>query len=411
MVNLIPPSIKPNHHSHAEEEILKIIRHQGRITFADFMKIALYHPVDGYYNNDSPIGSRGDYFTSPTVHPGFGGLLAKQIKRMWALLDKPTPFYIIEIGAGNGRLAIDIINHVFAIDQDLHTSIQYFAIDRAQHPTLNHDKIQQIVSNTLPFRDVVGCVLSNELVDAFPVHLFEIGNKSIQEIYVTHENGEFREELDNPSNPQLLSKINILNLDPKNIHRGEINLEIIPWIKEVSTLIKTGFILTIDYGYLENELELDKRHNGTLQTYYKHSQGTNPYLQIGEQDITSHVNFSSIIKEGSNFGIDTIGLLSQGEYLAHLGISRWIEYFRKSTLTQPDIQANVMALRQLIDPSGLGNFKVLIQTKGINSFLIKDLLTRIGTSDVKTPPILSHNHVPIMASKYPHNTWTPDYSN
>ena len=409
MANFIPLSIKPNSHSHAEEAILKMIKHQGRITFADFMKIALYDHVDGYYNNGSPIGSRGDYFTSPTVHPGFGGLLARQIKRMWMLLGQPKHFYIIEIGSGNGRLAIDITNHIANLDQDLYAATKYVTIDRSQQSYLNNDKIQQILCDTLPLSNIVGCVLSNELVDAFPVHLFEIGNQGIQEIYVTHKNGAFSEELDKPSNPQLLSKINMSNLDPKNIHRGEINLAVIPWLKELSTIIKTGFILTIDYGYLENELQLSNRHNGTLQTYYKHSQGTNPYQQIGLQDITSHVNFSSIIRESSSFGIDTIGLMSQGKYLKHLGVSMWIEYFRKSTLKQPDIQANVMALRQLIDPSGLGNFKVLIQAKGIKDFDIKDLLKGIRASNSETPPTLNQNHIPIMASKYPHNTWVPDY--
>ena len=113
-----------------EAEIRRRIAERGPITFAEFMELALYHPAGGYYTSGDPVGSGGDFYTSPTVHPAFGALLAVQLYQMWQLLGQPAPFTVVEPGAANGLLCRDILSAANGLPSGFADSLRYVCVDR-----------------------------------------------------------------------------------------------------------------------------------------------------------------------------------------------------------------------------------------------------------------------------------------
>ena len=139
----------------AERAIRRRIRQQGSITFAEFMQTALYHPVDGYYTSEKPFGAAGDYYTSPAVHPAFGALLAVQLYGMWQYMGKPSEFTVVEMGAGTGMLADDILAHAARLPDGFAASARYVAIDRYA-PADGNSALEWLRSTGLPLRGCCG---------------------------------------------------------------------------------------------------------------------------------------------------------------------------------------------------------------------------------------------------------------
>ena len=141
-----------------DAEIRRLIAAKGPITFAEFMEVALYHPKGGYYTRERQASAHRDYYTSPSAHPTFSALIAVHLETMWKALDCPVPFHVVEMGAGSGLMARDITEYARENLTPFDHAMRYFTVDKG--------------SENAP-RDVVGCVLSNELIDAFPAHRFE----------------------------------------------------------------------------------------------------------------------------------------------------------------------------------------------------------------------------------------------
>ena len=374
-----------------EAEIRRRIESNGPITFDEFMEVALYHPNGGYYTHDRQETTYGDYYTSPSAHPAFSALIAVQLEAMWKALNRPTPFHVVEIGAGSGIMARDITEFARQHLPEFVNAMRYMTVDQARDETP---------------RGVVGCVLSNELIDAFPVHRFEVEEGALVELFVDVDaEGRFLSVAGEPSTPLLAGRLDKLGVELPEGTRGEVNLRIGPWARQVAEIIERGFVLTIDYGYEAKELYSPKRSQGTLQTYYKHTSGSSPYQWIGRQDITAHVDFTTVIEEGRAVGLRPLCLMTQAEYLDRLGLKKWAAKLRNRDMSARDIRANAMAMRDLDDPDGLGGFKVLIQEKGI----------RLGEAEVLFPspkyveklpiPLLRTDHVPLYEGTYPTHTW------
>ena len=360
----------------AELEIRRRISASAAITFADFMEIALYHP-DGYYANRRRIGERGDYFTSPTAHPLFGALICVQLHVMWQTLDRPSPFWVIESGAGDGVLANDILDFATRSLPDFASAVRYAAIDRSppEHALRSTNCISWLRSTVLPFSGVVGCVLANELVDALPVHRFEIVAGRASEIFVTEDaGGRFAELLSEPSTPQIEDRIATIGRELPEGFRGEVNLGIRSWAASVSDSLQRGYVLTIDYGYESAELYSDERRRGTVQTYFRHTDGSSPYQRVGRQDITAHVDFSALIYEGVAAGLRPVFLTVQSEFLRSLGFDRFAAPLSDAGLDRTAQVANVRAMHELVKPDGLGRFKVLVQDRNTGLASSSDLL-------------------------------------
>ena len=159
---------------------------------------------------------------------------------------------------------------------------------------------------------IEGCILSNELLDAFPVHLVEM-DEELKEIYVAVADGHFTEIKGALSTDSLASYLKEFSIELPAGYRTEINLRIRDWLASSSEILSKGFILTIDYGYPAREYYSEERNRGTLLCYYHHQVNENPYQNIGVQDITAHVNFSSVKKWGEEFGLKTLGFCNQGD--------------------------------------------------------------------------------------------------
>lgn len=397
----------------AERAIRDAIRRQGKIPFAEFMRLALYHPADGYYTSADPFGAAGDYYTSPAAHPAFGALLCVQLYRMWQLMGEPHQFTAVELGAGNGLLAADIAAYAPTISPRFASCLRYICIDRYA-PAYAPDAATpapatRLLSDRIPLSRVIGCVISNELADAFPVHRFRIVDGQPLEIYVSLDaHGDFCETLDAPSTPLLPARIRDLGFALPDGFCGEARLDAGAWMRQVAQALDSGFVITIDYGHEARELYSERRRNGTLQTYYKHTQGNSPYRRIGRQDISSFVDFTLLQSEGSAAGLSALAYATQAALLTALGMDDMLRRVRAIPPADPQRAANLMAMRELVNPSGLGGFKALIQGKRVSASA-SQLTPPPALLQSLRPPMLTDRHMPLMQGRYPQTSWeTPN---
>jgi SAM-dependent MidA family methyltransferase len=390
-----------------EAEIRRRIRQAGRITFAQLMEVALFWHQGGYYLSAEPFGASGDYYTSPLAHPAFGALLAVQLFQMWQVMDHPTPFTVVEPGAGNGLLCRDILTYSQRLSPEFPQALEYVCLDRrAARGAEAAVGASRITAAGVPLRGIRGCFLSNELLDAFPVHQVRMHQGRLQEIYVTLQDDVLAETLGEPSTPALAARLDRLGVTLAEGQTAEINLGLEGWAEEVGAALDAGFVLTIDYGRPAAELySASSRFRGTLTTYYRHVQTDSPLRRVGRQDMSAQVDFTSVMEAGSRTGLDTLGFASQREFLHNLGLDR---HFRGRLedlgLPARERQANRTGLLDLVRPQGLGDFKVLAQGKGVGqprlwgfepAADLVELLSRLP------PPLLTTEHMSLASGRYP----------
>ena len=387
------------------------IRAAGRITFAEFMEAALYAPSGGYYSRPKRIAAAGDFFTSPSAHPTFGALICAQFREMARLLDDPTPFTVLEMGAGDGTLARDIAAYAPGLDPGFAARLRYVAIDRAGGGrdvprTPAGPGPETVRASGLPIRGAVGCVLSNELLDSFPVHRFVIRGGAVRELYVALDGDRPVEEEGPPSTPAIEARLESISSLLPDGYRGEVNLGLDAWAADVSGALDRGFVLTVDYGHSVEDLYGPERSTGMLRCYYQHTLGADPFRNVGEQDITAHVDFSAVDAALRGRGFSRAGATTQAEFLGALGIRSMIRRLRVLCETQGALDANRMAMLALVKPDGLGAHKVVAHAKGIEAALLTGF--RAGeppawTDDLPVPLLdASGRHVPLLEGAYPH---------
>ena len=376
---------------------------RGRLTFAQFMALALYHPAGGYYTRAGRVGERGDFYTSPAAHPAFGALLCVQLWRMWRRLGRPSRFTAVELGAGDGLLAHDICAYADRLSPEFAEALAYIAVD-LRRPKTSPDSsgtVQLVVSDRLPLRGVTGCVIANELLDAMPFHRFRITEGSLREVYVVPDGeGGLTEELGEPSTPQLAERLESLGVPLPDGFQGEVCLELRPWLGNVAAALDRGYLLTIDYGYPAGELYALERMAGTLQTHYRHTLGSDPFARVGEQDITAHVDFTSVMLEGRGVGLEPVAFGQQARFLRGLGFGQMLQSLRSMPLSDAERNANRMGMLELVRPGGLGDFRVLLQRRGEIPDDSDDPDSEPPVS--LEPPLLRPDHARLMAGRYPH---------
>lgn len=376
----------------AAELVRAAIAEQGKITFAAFMEIALYAPGVGYYtapplksgrengpaagdasereNPDRVLhaGPPHDYYTAPQLHAVFGDYVARHVVKIWQDLGEPPRFDVVEMGAGRGILAWDILTGLREQSPQCWERTRYQLLDRGTGPNMEQQRALAAVAahpvamEHAPTAPVAGMVLSNEFVDAQPVHRLRVKGGALQEVYVTARDGRLCEVYDDPSCPELAAFLERLGQPPEG-WQGEVCLEAMAWLEAVAQVLAQGSVLTIDYGATWEELCSTRWVGGTLACYHRHRVGKNPYDRIGSQDITAHVNFSALMKRGEALGLRTVSLQSQTEYLLGLGIGEELTALSALPATAETIRAK-RAITDLIWPDGLGGFRVLVQEKG-----------------------------------------------
>lgn len=360
--------------------ILDRIRDRGKIPFAEFMAACLYEPGLGYYTSPGKkVGAEGDFYTSSNVHRVFGRLIAREIRCMWQSMGEPGRFEIVEVGAGNGRLAADVLDALAELDRRFYAAVTLRLIEA--EPTLQELQREMLAAHLAKVAwsepadlaagglNFSGCLYSNELIDSFPVHLVEMTGSGLREVYVTAVGDDLGEGLAEPSTPELEEYLQRLGIALFEGQRAEINLAARSWLKTVARAVTQGFVMTIDYGYHAAELYAPLRKNGTLLCYYRHTIEENPYTRLGLQDMTSHIDFTTLILDGEELGLKKAWFGEQYRFLIGAGMLEELMALEARAASEEERLKHRLALKKLILPDGgMGDtFKVLIQSKGVDN--------------------------------------------
>ena len=349
------------------------IRRFGPITFAEYMRECLYHPVHGYYSQ--PESRRfADYYTSVDVHPIFGRLLARQFAEMWEQLDRPADFQLIEAAAGTGRLAAHLLNFAQRKLPEFYEAIQYVAVERsparcdqiAMHLATHIKAGRCRPSIEIPAKISTGCVFSNELLDALPVHRVIQQHGALQEVFVSSDGTAFS-ELSMPLSTCAVSEyFAAQQIGLAEGQQAEAGLEACDWIAEIGRRLARGFVLTVDYGHQAREL-FDAHHMaGTMLAYANHRASENFYSAPGRQDLTAHVNFTALRLWGEKSGLETLRTVSQTAFLLALGQGNEFADLYEEGMDEAERVRARLQLKTLIYPEGMGErFQVLVQQKGV----------------------------------------------
>ncbi|KAB0671424.1 SAM-dependent methyltransferase [Oryzomonas sagensis] len=352
----------------------------GRITFAAFMEACLYEPGLGYYTSPGrKVGAEGDFYTSISVHAAFGRVIAREVAQMWRCLGSPASFTLVECGAGNGRLACDIMDYLAEREPEMYAGLDLVLVER--EPSLQTAQAELLARHRERLRwlppeifgtdgfSFSGCLYSNELIDALPVHRVVMTPEGLREIYVTLRDGGFAEEMGEPSTPAIAAYLERIKITLLPGQQAEVNLAAPEWLAAAARSLQRGFVLTIDYGYPAEELYAPQRKQGTLLCYYRHQVEDDPYIRLGRQDITAHVDFTSLMRRGEELGLEPVWFGEQCRFLLSAGIVEEIEESERSTASEKEKLKVRLALKKLIMPEGgMGDtFRVLIQARGVES--------------------------------------------
>ncbi len=354
---------------HIVDALQSEIAAHGPMTFARFMQLAIYHPEHGYYAGKSvTAGTEGDFLTAPETDPIFGWTLARQVAQCWEQLEQPEEFTILEAGAGRGTLARDLLEGLQRSFPACFEATQYTLAD------VNKDRLAEARSalQAAGFGDkqgentrkpITGLVIANELLDAFPFHRLVVQDGELREIYTDWSEGAFVDQTGDLSSAILAEPFQ--GLDLIEGQRLEVSPDSWRWAKSLGERIERGYAILIDYGYPAAELYSPERAEGMLRTYHEHLVSNDPYRYIGKQDITCHVDFTAVARAAGEGGMAELGLVSQTAFFAGLGIEQVLMDLQRE---RPDGQryANArQAVMHLLDPRGLGRFRVLALGKDV----------------------------------------------
>lgn len=345
----------------------------GPISFAEYMRECLYHPQFGYYSK-AEARRYADYYTSVDVHPIFGRLLARQLAGMWELLGRPGEFFAVEAGAGVGRLAAQILDFAARELPNFYSALRYFAVERSearrerQRDTLGRHLAdgRAMPAAQLPSDIRAGCIFSNELLDAFPVHRVCLEGGALHEVHVAFDGQRLTEELGPLTTPEIEIYFREQRIALREGQQAEVNLDACEWIRDAGRKLGRGFVLTVDYGHEAAELYNDRHMRGTLLAYSAH-RATEDFLERpGEQDLTAHVNFTALDLWGRGASLARTGCVSQMAFLVALGRgNEFADLYDAGAGEVERIRARLM-LKSLINAEGMGErFQVFIQHKGL----------------------------------------------
>lgn len=349
-----------------ERIIINKIKSQGPIPFDEFMNMSLYYPELGYYTReDLKIGKEGDFFTASHLGKVFGIILTKALEILWRKMEHTDEFSIAEIGPGMGYLAEDILSEI--VDNKIFDSLnfKYILVEmNSELVRLQKERLKKYSEKTIWLNSVeqlksfTGVLLCNEIFDALPVRLFEIRKNSPFEVYVTVDgDGNFTETL-LPAREDTISYLEefapwVFKIEG---YRSEVNLEIKRFIEKLAFSINKGYVIIFDYGFDSKDYYSSLRTRGNLLCYYRHNVHENPYINIGKQDITSHINFSALEKWAKTFGFNLEEYTSQSNFL--------ISLCSESLLERLNTEGLIQKFKRLVLPQGMGEtHRVMILSK------------------------------------------------
>lgn len=368
----------PDLNAVGQDEVLAARMHDaiardGPITFARFMDLALYDPDGGYYRAEAARPGRdGDFLTAPEAHPIFGAALARAVADAWDRLDRPEPFVLREYGAGTGTLALAVLDALADEHPDLATRLRYdpieveprrLAVIASRLSAAGHGGALLAGESRAP---AVGFVLANEVLDALAVHRVIVRDGALREVLVGSRDGTFVDVEAEPTTPDLAARLADESIELAEGQRAEICLALGPWLTEAAAGLERGILLLIDYGYPASELyDPVRRPDGTLRAYLRHRVHDDPYIHVGRQDLTAHVDVSAVERAAGATGLDHLGTTTQAEFLVGLGTEDLLRAIQADPATTLEGYLAVRsALMRLLDPGAMGRFRVMAFARG-----------------------------------------------
>ena len=349
--------------------ILDRIAAAGSISFAEFMRLALYDPTAGYYFTSDP---RLDYESSPNLHPAFGAAICRQLADFWRRLDRPARFDVFEAGAVAGALAAAVIDAAAAEEPGFAEALRYVMQDLTPATVAAAERLSQArlplakveVAKALPpSPEIEGCILSNELLDALPFHRVTLSDGALRERRVGADGDRFV-DVESDAGPELVAHFAALGVLPGEGCESEAGLEATAWIENAARALRRGYLLTLDYGYEAAALYAPWRRQGTLLTFCRHTAGADPYVRVGRQDITASVDLTALRHAGEAAGLRTLGVTTQTDFLAALGIGAALRFSPPADGLAGHFSLR-RALVELTDAAGLGRISVLCQGRDV----------------------------------------------
>lgn len=361
----------------------EILHGNGKISFYRFMELALYEPGLGYYSaGAAKFGESGDFVTAPEISSLFSRCIARQCWQVMGILGNAN---ILEVGAGSGIMACDILMELEQLDA---LPEHYFILDmsadlRERQRMLIQQRIPHLQKHIhwldqLPEAGFRGIVLANEVLDAMPVHRIHIGRGSELEFFIRSNNNKFEWCTDKLSHEHIQQRISAIRqiLDNDVSDKGystEINLAAESWVRSIADIMACGVVLIIDYGFPRREYYHPERCQGTLMCHYQHHAHADPLVLTGLQDITTHIDFTAIAEAGHESGLTVAGYANQGHFLLACGLMEIANITALARETQRSIAEIKQAqeIKKLTLPHEMGElFKVLALSRGIDEPLI-----------------------------------------
>ncbi len=348
------------------EQIRAEIGAHGALTFARFMAIALYDPERGYYRveADRP-GRSGDFLTAPETHPLFGAAVGRQLDEVWQRLDRPSRFVLREYGAGSGTLAATILAGLREDGSELADALEYDPVEINEHR--RREIAQRAALRLRPATDTgasfAGAVIANEFLDALPVHRVEYRAGRLLERYVAWDETTGRpvERAAEPSTPALAERLEADSVTLVEGQVAEICLGLEPWLSGVSDILERGLVLVLDYGHHAPVLYARTRLGGSLRAYAGQRAHADPFIAIGRQDLTAHVDLTALESGAVAAGLTVLGEAAQSEFLLGCGLEELVERIRSNPATTMEgWLAARSAVARFLDPAALGAFRAVL---------------------------------------------------
>ena len=366
-VQLPHPTPEAAEHSARLYDLIRreITQQNGWISFARYMELALYAPGLGYYTAGArKFGEAGDFVTAPELSPLFGRTLARQAVEIMA---QSAP-HILELGAGSGKLAADLLGKLEKLDSlpESYSILEVSADLRERQQALLRERLPHLMERVrwldeLPER-FSGMVIANEVLDALPVHLVHWRDDAITERGVATGGSGFVWEERPITNPALLHAAQRINVPDGYV--SEIGLAARGLVNSLANCLERGVLLFIDYGFGAREFYHPQRSGGTLICHYRHHVHDDPFFLPGLQDITAHVNFTDIAECGVDAGLELLGYTSQAFFLLNCGITELMRDIPPESLR--DYLPLSAQLQKLTSPAEMGElFKAMALCRGI----------------------------------------------
>lgn len=348
-----------------------LLKNNNLLSFNQYMNLALYHPVYGYYSSNLPkFGNSGDFVTAPLISSLFG----KTIANCFIANNINNNLSILEFGAGSGKLCLDILQQ---LESQNNLPNKYYILELSPYLIQQQQQLLQRLPdniykkitwlNKLPSNKLDVFVIANEVLDAMPINLFQYDHKNnkLLEKYVRLDTDTYHFEFCLQPPSRLLNDFyhNYLqNIIPGQNYSSECNLYLNQWLEDIIKIINTGYILLIDYGFTNNIYYHPDRNNGTLMCHYKHYAHTDPFIYPGLQDITAHVDFSIVIDfVTKNNHLEIEYFDNQANFLMDNDILSLLE---KININSKEYLEKSQELKKLIFPHEMGElFKVIMLKK------------------------------------------------